>query len=461
MKPNILFFVFDSLRADKFYGKFKTAKTPNFDKLMENGVYFEQAIASADATVLALNSIFNATFPFATGVRTWKIILTENNFLDFLKKSGYNMYGLMPDLTMFSKISDCFVNDDKFYQAIAPFSVHPFISNAKTIIKNISTNNLTKPWFYYLHSEEFHWPLDSPEDFDNEKYGDNRYDRMLALVDHWLGKIFEEIDMKNTIIIITSDHGQHIPFDEKGMRFFEPEFKKEIEVGKKIMPKFTHKIGAKMIVKVRDGITKKRLKKANEGLTPFQKRSRLPHTSLSVFDETVRVPLLISGFNLDPKIIPDQVRSIDIFPTIIDLLGFKRRHKFHGRSLVPFFRNESLEELPVYMHTNPHIKITTDDKVGIRTSKYKYFRGVNPGENVNLYDLKNDPQENYNIASNNPEIVEEMENILENLSSETQKDDYEEEISQEEMKRMESELKELGYLDEDENLTSDDMNSNK
>ena len=113
------------------------------------------------------------------------------------------------------------------------------------------------------------------------------------------------------------------------------------------------------------------------------------------------------------------------------------------------------------MHTNPHIKITTDDKVGIRTSKYKYFRGVNPGENVNLYDLKNDPQENYNIASNNPEIVEEMENILENLSSETQKDDYEEEISQEEMKRMESELKELGYLDEDENLTSDDMNSNK
>ena len=37
----------------------------------------------------------------------------------------------------------------------------------------------------------------------------------------------------------------------------------------------------------------------------------------------------------------------------------------------------------------------------------------------------------------------------------------EEEISQEEMKRMENELKELGYLDEDENLTSDDVNSNK
>ena len=50
--------------AKKEEGKDKTAKTPNFDKLMENGVYFEQAIASTDATVLALNSIFNATFTF-------------------------------------------------------------------------------------------------------------------------------------------------------------------------------------------------------------------------------------------------------------------------------------------------------------------------------------------------------------------------------------------------------------
>ena len=460
MKPNILFFVFDSLRADKFYGKDKTAKTPNFDKLMENGVYFEQAIASTDATVLALNSIFNATFPFVTGLRTWKIKLSDNNFLDYLKKCGYSMYGLVPDLTSYSKLADFFVNDDKFYHALPPFSMNPLITNAKTIIKNISTKNLIEPWFYYIHSHEFHWPLELSEEFDNEEFGNTRYDRMLALVDHWVGKILEEVDLKNTIIIITSDHGQHLPFDDKGVQFFEPSFEKEIGVGKKIMPKFSHKIGAKIIVKVRDKITKTRLKKVNEGLTAYQKRSRLPHNTLSVFDETVRVPLLFCGFELDSKIIADQVRSIDIFPTIIDLIGFKRRQKFHGRSLVPLFENKSMDELPVYMHTTPHVKITSDDKVGIRTSKFKYFRGNNPGENINLYDLKNDPQENFNIANNSPNVIEEMEKILQNFSSEIVLDD-DDEINHEETKRLENELKKLGYIEEEENLTYEDVNSRK
>ena len=36
MKPNILFIVIDSLRADKCYGNEKTSVTPNIDKLIEN-----------------------------------------------------------------------------------------------------------------------------------------------------------------------------------------------------------------------------------------------------------------------------------------------------------------------------------------------------------------------------------------------------------------------------------------
>ena len=46
MRPNILFIVFDSLRADKFFGKEKNSSTPNFDKLIKSGVYFKQAISS-------------------------------------------------------------------------------------------------------------------------------------------------------------------------------------------------------------------------------------------------------------------------------------------------------------------------------------------------------------------------------------------------------------------------------
>ena len=44
MKQNILFLTLDGLRADKFTGETKTAITPNLDKLLKKGTYFNQAI---------------------------------------------------------------------------------------------------------------------------------------------------------------------------------------------------------------------------------------------------------------------------------------------------------------------------------------------------------------------------------------------------------------------------------
>ena len=46
MKPNILFFLLDSVRADKFYGDNKTSITPNLDALIKKGTYFTQTISS-------------------------------------------------------------------------------------------------------------------------------------------------------------------------------------------------------------------------------------------------------------------------------------------------------------------------------------------------------------------------------------------------------------------------------
>ena len=106
----------------------------------------------------------------------------------------------------------------------------------------------------------------------------------------------------------------------------------------------------------------------------------------------------------------------------------------------------SQEENPSYLHTMPYLKLSTSDMVGLRTSKYKYFRAArDPKENVNLYDLKNDPYENDNIAEINKELVTQFEkNILQlekdNLS------EYKEKISEKELQRISNELKRLGYM---------------
>ena len=82
MYPNILFFVVDSFRADRFFGNNKTSYTPNLDLLLKKGTYFEQTISSADGTFLTLSSLFNGLFPFVTNVRSNEVVLRKDNFLE-------------------------------------------------------------------------------------------------------------------------------------------------------------------------------------------------------------------------------------------------------------------------------------------------------------------------------------------------------------------------------------------
>ena len=263
----------------------------------------------------------------------------------------------------------------------------------------------------------------------------------------WIGQTIKKIDFSNTLIILTADHGSIIPEGDVGYTDLEPEMKTELKIGKKIMPKSTHKFGAKMIMGVKNRIRDSRLKQANKGLTAYQIRSRLPYFRLTLFDEAIRVPLLFVSDGIPANMILQQVTNVDIFPTILDVLDidYPILKDRDGRSLVPFFSGKKIEEKSVYLHTIPYVEKSIHDKVGIRTSKYKYFRHATQSEeNVNLYDLENDPQENINIASENPDIVKEMEKILEDFTKNSVTE--EEKLTEEEEKIVEAQLKDLGYI---------------
>ena len=55
-KSNILFLVLDGFRGDLCYGKNKTSKTPNIDKLIKNGVYFQNAISSGASSTPSVSA---------------------------------------------------------------------------------------------------------------------------------------------------------------------------------------------------------------------------------------------------------------------------------------------------------------------------------------------------------------------------------------------------------------------
>jgi len=446
MKQNILFLTLDGLRADKFTGETKTAITPNLDKLLKKGTYFNQAISCADGTILALNAMLSGKFPFRTGTRAKEVQMSSSNYIHIFKNNGYHVYGIIPDLTILSRFRFNFENSVNSFKGTPPNIERLGEGTGQKILNLFEPNKMKEPWFCYIHPNDLHNPVIVPEEYKNEKFGNNKYEKVLSSMDKWIGDIVKHIDMDKTIIVITADHGSIIPKGDLEYVDFEPEFKTGLNVSKKLMPHSTHKIGAKMIVGLRNKIRDSRLKKANEGLTPYQKRSRLPHFRLSLFDEVIRIPLLFIAKNIpEDKQLSQQISNVDIFPTILDILGFSDNSQRDGRSLVPYFKGENMEEREVYLHTIPYVEKSVDDKVGIRTSKYKYFRYARESsEKINLYDLSKDPQENNNIASENPAIVKEMEAILEGLTKNATIESMDD-VDDKRLERIQDELRLLGY----------------
>ena len=79
------------------------------------------------------------------------------------------------------------------------------------------------------------------------------------------------------------------------------------------------------------------------------------------------------------------------------------------------------------------------------SNKFKYFRNsYNAKKNVHLYDIKNDPNENNNIAKNNPSVIQKMELTLEEIQQNSSK--LEEQLSEKEEKIISEELKKMGYM---------------
>ena len=186
----------------------------------------------------------------------------------------------------------------------------------------------------------------------------------------------------------------------------------------------------------------------NLNLKPHEIRNLLSgkfEIDQTLFDEKVRIPLLFYGKGITSnKIINQQVRNVDILPTLLDFLNIPTSSKLDGISLKPLMENGSLEELPAYIESTPLIQIQSNNVLGIRTSKYKYFRdSINPKKRIHLYDLGLDPHEENNIHETNPEVIEKMEQLISSFNNTDQSID---EFSQEETDMIEDELRKMGYV---------------
>jgi arylsulfatase A-like enzyme len=249
--------------------------------------------------------------------------------------------------------------------------------------------NRSRPFFLFLHTYQPHCPYDPPLHYDiySDKnyrgivevsgecnydsissqmtradylYVMDKYDGNVYYTDHFLGKLFKELKdlgvYNESIIVFTSDHGESF---------------------------------GKILLDHGNGMS---------------------HGTLH--DEIVKVPLIIKA-PMFPKnqIIDTQVESVDIMPTVLQLLGITVLNRFDGKSLVELVQIGSYDKTFAFSENSFIADNTRYDYKMIRNTDWKLIRMSQ--DDFELFDLKSDLDEQNNLAA---ERVEAARPLLENLS---------------------------------------------
>ena len=459
IKPNILFLLFDSFRADKVSGPEKNSLTPNFDYIKKNGVFFDHAISSSDGSLLSYAGLFSGKHPFKTGMRSSKLtkLVDTTSYLEFLKNQGYKLYGCMPKSNSFLDIIPDFENNEE------TFCTSGISTEESRITLDRLNSKMKEPWLFLMHAGDLHFPITNPKGFQDEKFGSNNYEKQVSAIDHWLGKVLEKVDLKKTLVIVTGDHGSYIQSLKKESLNIDFQDKaqlqmKVLKVSTKV-PKFLEPLKLNLFL-ARENMSRKRKERKIKDLNlkPHEIRGLLSQRSdleRFLFDEKTRVPLFMIGPNVDQGVtISQQVRLLDVFPTICEIVGIPDKdEEIDGVSLYPLLENRKINDLVAYMESSPAILIQPTIVIGIRTDEYKYFRNrYDSSKNVHLYDLKNDPYEDDNVADKNKKIIEEMEDILNtmisgfSLEKGCRLESTDNDLGTKETNMVEKQLKKMGYI---------------
>ncbi len=419
-KPNVLFIAIDDLNDFVgCLGGHPQAMTPNIDALAARGTLFTNAHCQAPICGPSRASLLSGMLPSTTGIylqigdqalSTASVAASEAVFLpDYLEKHGYRTagcgkifhggdraeyfdefghgtnfgpkpaqrfkynpawfkgrgggtqtdWGTFPDVD--SKMPDHKTADwivDWIARAASGDQDGPFFLAAGFVRPHVPWY-VPKPWFDKHPLGEIKLPPYRADDLvDVPKISlevnaapsmpamdwvleENRWPEIVqsylastTFVDHQVGRVLDALAASrfadNTIIILWSDHGYHL--GEKGR---------------------------------------------------FAKQS--------LWERSSHVPLIIAGPNLPAAQACGQpVQLLDLYPTLLDLLGLPANKRNEGHSLMPLLKNPK--------QSWAHAAITSygPNNHAIQTDRYRYIRFEDGSEE--LYDHRADPHEWDNLA---------------------------------------------------------------
>jgi arylsulfatase A-like enzyme len=392
-RPNVLFISVDSLRDDHLgcYGYHRNT-SPNIDKFAKESIVFKNTICQAPWTKPSVGSMLTSLYPAVHGADSQgehgenfgAAQISQN--VSVLNKSAVTIAEILRD----NGYATAGFTGGGYTHSFFGFSkgfdtYHDNAGGIKTVnfeIFDWLKKNTGKPFFIFTHFFDVHYPFTVIPPYGNmfgtyksnvnvdrqfeidvnsgkrklNKEDINRlvslYDGGIFYTDRQLGLLFDMLKKMgcydNTIIILTSDHG--------------------------------------------------------EG---FMEHDLIAHADI-MYNEVMRIPLIIRWPELGNDVsVNNQVRSIDIMPTILDFVGIEPPSRIHGVSLHPMIGGEAKDNLIAFSETERRgfQKAVMDGKDKLLyncTSKKEEF-----------FNLSKDPGEKFNKATEHYEKLEYMRSLLE------------------------------------------------
>ncbi len=429
-KKNVVLITIDALRADglSLYGN-QYQTSPFMDKLARGeGVYFNCVLAPYICTPPAMASLMTGLYPYFRDDDGWEkntfyglsrfrregepdgMTSSVKTLAEILRDAGYITLGFNtnPHLlanTNFSQGFDEYINFNDYFkwseEARVPFAYScsaPASVVTRKVIERV--DSIEEPFFLWIHLMDVHFPYLPPEPYNRmfdwgfvdgddltllesfqaqileqqqedfirefktlDELGITKeelanhmkglYHGEIRLVDDYIKKLYEYLKdrglMENTLLIITADHGEE--FLEHGY--------------------ISH------------------------------------HGRTGGKSEILNIPLIMI-FPADDQISPgrnikNQVRLIDLPPTILEYLGLMDAVSYmDGESLLPFIRDGNIQSRIGYVCGLGFETVVADN--------WKYIRFKRSGREE-LFNLRIDPGEKDNIVSEYPDKIQELREL--------------------------------------------------
>ena len=361
-RSNLLLVTIDTLRADHVgcYG-YAAARTGRLDGLAARGLRFERAATVTPLTLPAHSSLMTGRFPGSHGVRDnggFYLEDAQTTLAERLTRAGYRSGGFVSAFVLDARwgINQGFARffDDfdlaKFDKAASMDAIQRPGSETVDVALRWLAEEGERPFFAWVHLYDPHAPYAPPEPFASQfpRTASGAYDGEIATADAQLGRLLDALEsdgrLPRTLVAVLGDHGEMLgEHDEMTHGFF-------------------------------------------------------------VYDPVVHIPLILAGPGVPQRVVKEQVRIVDVMPTLLALLGQPAPTDVQGVSLMPLARGERLDLLAWAESWYPRYHYGWADLAAIQDGRYKLIRAPRP----ELYDLERDPRELTNLASQEGARVQTM-----------------------------------------------------